>query len=320
MYNAITDVPGIKAGHYTDLVAATGCTVVLCEQGAVAGVDVRGASPGTRETDLMRPMTLVDKIHAILLAGGSAFGLDAASGVMRYLEEKGIGYVTGAGLVPIVPAAVLFDLAIGSSKIRPGAEQGYAACQCAAAASVEEGCVGAGTGAMVGQLLGNGRATKSGLGTASEILPNGVIVGAIVAVNALGDVIDEKTGEILAGLRSYNGRGFQPTIDLLRQAGGGNMESAYHTTIGVVATNAKLDKNGANKMAQMAHDGLARSINPCHTMFDGDTIFALSQGDKLLDLTCAGAVAAEVLAEAIRRAVMQAVSLCNVPARGDIVC
>jgi L-aminopeptidase/D-esterase-like protein len=264
-------------------------------------------------------MNLVDKVHAVLLAGGSAFGLDAASGVMRYLEEKGIGFMTGAGLVPIVPAAVLFDLAIGSSKIRPGAEQGYSACQCAVSVSVEEGCVGAGTGAMVGQLLGNGRATKSGLGTASEILPNGVIVGAIVAVNALGDVVDEKTGEILAGLRSPDGRGLQPTIDLLRQAGGGHMESACHTTIGVVATNAKLDKSGANKMAQMAHDGLARTIHPCHTMFDGDTVFALSLGDKAFDLTSLGAIAVEVLAKAVVRAVTQATGLCGVPARRDIV-
>ena len=314
MYNAITDVPGIKVGHYTDKDAATGCTVILCEAGAVAGVDVRGSAPGTRETDLLRPMNLVEKVQAILLGGGSAFGLDAAGGVMRYLEERGLGQETMVSKVPIVPAAVLFDLDIGSSKIRPGNKEGYKACLAATEKEVAEGCVGAGTGATVGKFLGLDQATKSGLGTASRKICGDIIVAAITAVNTVGDVIDYKTGKLLAGPRTQDNKGFLNTVELLTGAGKSEIIDLVptNTTLGVVATNACLNKEQANKLAQMAQDGLARAINPSHTMFDGDTVFALSLGDKTIDLTTLGAAAAEVVAEAIVRAIQQAETLAGV--------
>ena len=318
MYDAITDVTGLKVGHYTDLESATGCTVVLCEQGAIAGVDVRGSAPGTRETDLLRPMNQVEKIHAILLSGGSAFGLDAASGVMRYLDEKGIGYATPRGTVPIVPAAVLFDLAIGNSKVRPGAPEGYQACKNATDGEIPQGCVGAGTGAMVGQVFGTNRATKSGLGTASEIIGSDVVIGAIVAVNALGDVYDSTARKIIAGVRRLDGKGFGNTVEYLKEEQGCQSNAGNHTTIGIVATNVSFTKEQVNKMAQMAHDGLARAINPCHTMLDGDTIFAISLGNKEGDLTTIGTIAAEVMQRAIIKAVTAAISLASVPASKDI--
>ena len=320
MYNAITDVTGLKVGHYTDKEAATGCTVILCETGAVAGVDVRGSAPGTRETDLLRPMNLVEKVHAVLLSGGSAFGLDAAGGVMRYLEEKGIGHETLVAKVPIVPAAIIFDLNIGSSKIRPGIEEGYKACLAATEKEVAEGCVGAGTGATVGKILGIERATKSGLGTASCKIGDEVIVAALVVVNAIGDVIDHKTGKILAGPRNEQNNGFLSTVELLT----GGIYSyrknplATNTTLGVVATNAKLTKEQVNKLAQMAQDGIARAINPSHTMYDGDAMFALALGDRMGDITVLGTAAAEVVADAIVRAVQQAETLAGIPAMKDI--
>jgi L-aminopeptidase/D-esterase-like protein len=320
MYNAITDVPGIKVGHYTDKEAATGCTVILCEAGAIAGVDVRGSAPGTRETDLLRPVNLVEKVHAILLSGGSAFGLDAAGGVTRYLEEQGIGYETTAAKVPIVPAAILFDLDIGSSKIRPGAEEGYKACLAATEKKVAEGCVGAGTGATVGKFLGIERATKSGLGTASCKIGDSIIIAALVVVNAVGDVINPKTGGILAGPRSQDNKCFHSTIELLSQGIYNYKQDPLptNTTIGVVATNACLNKEQVNKLAQMAQDGLARTINPSHTMHDGDTIFALSLGDKISDITILGSVTAEVVSNAIIRAVQQAETLAGTPAIKDM--
>ena len=321
MYNAITDVPGIKVGHYTDKKAVTGCTVILCETGAVAGVDVRGSAPGTRETDLLRPMNLVERVHAILLSGGSAFGLDAAGGVMRYLEERDFGYETLVAKVPIVPAAIIFDLDIGSSKIRPGAEEGYKACLAATDKEVAEGCVGAGTGATVGKILGIKRATKSGLGTSSCKIGDDIIVAALVVVNAVGDVIDRRTGKILAGPRNQENKGFHNTVELLTQG-----QNRYrrqdpvpqNTTLGVVATNASLNKEQVNKLAQMAQDGIARAINPSHTMYDGDTIFALSLGDKIGDITILGAVSAEVVADAIVRAVQHAETLAGIPAIKDM--
>ncbi|UCH50531.1 MAG: P1 family peptidase [Chloroflexota bacterium] len=321
MYNAITDVSGIKVGHYTDKQAATGCTVILCETGAVAGVDVRGSAPGTRETELLRPMNLVERVQAILLSGGSAFGLDAAGGVMRYLEERGFGQETMVAKVPIVPAAILFDLDTGSSKIRPGIEEGYKACLAATEKETAEGCVGAGTGATVGKFLGIERATKSGLGTASCKIGNDIIVAAIVAVNAIGDVIDPKTGKIMAGPRNEKNNGFIRTVELLT---GGTSSSKKNplpsnTTLGVVATNACLNKEQINKLAQMAQDGLARAINPSHTMYDGDTIFALSLGDKVGDLTTLGTAAAEVVADSIVRAVQQAETLAGIPATKDVI-
>ena len=318
MYNAITDVQGIKVGHWTDREAATGCTVILCEKGAVAGVDVRGSAPGTRETDLLNPVHLVEKIHAILLSGGSAFGLDAAGGVMRYLEERGYGHETQAGKVPLVPAAIIFDLPIGNAKIRPGAEQGYQACLAATSGKVAEGTVGAGTGALVGKALGSEQATKSGIGTASQRFGNDIIVGAIVAVNAIGDVVDPETGRTIAGPRRPDGSGFLNTSEIWKSGRGLGDIFVCNTTIGVVATNARLSKPQTTKVAQMAHDGLARAIRPVHTMVDGDTVFALSFGDKQADVTLVGVVAAEVIAQAIVRAVTQAEGLCGIPAVAEL--
>jgi len=315
-------VAGIEVGHWTDLAAATGCTVIRCRQGAVGGVDVRGSAPGTRETDLLRPVNLVQQAHAVVLSGGSTYGLDAASGVMRGLEAAGIGFNVGVGVVPIVAAAVLFDLSIGRPDIRPGAEAGSAAYQIASNGPVAEGCVGAGTGATVGKLLGPAWATKSGLGSAARRIGGDITVGAVVAVNAFGDVVDPATGKILAGTRNPEGRGFINTMarlqgDLSRYA------AAFpaNTTIAVVATDAALSKEGANKMAQMAHDGLAQAIRPVHTMVDGDTVFALATGQRTggtVDVSVIGAVAAMVLAEAVVRAVKQATFLAGVPAARDL--
>lgn len=320
VFNAITDVAGIKVGHYTDRTAITGCTVVLCEAGAVAGVDVRGSAPGTRETDLLRPTNLVEKVQAVLLSGGSAFGLDAASGVMRFLEERGCGHQTSVLRVPIVPAAIIFDLNVGDPLKRPGPEEGYQACLAAAGDEVAEGCVGVGTGATVGKILGIQRATKSGLGTASKQIAGGVIVGALVVVNAVGDVVDPWTGKLLAGPRDVErGNGFLSTIELIM--GGGAIRSrtlSENTTLGVVATNAALTKEQINKVAQMAQDGIARCIKPSHTMHDGDVVFALSLGDKRADVTVVGAVAAEVVAEAIVRAVQKAETMGGIPAARDV--
>ena len=323
MNGTITDVAGIKVGHYTDREAATGCTVVLCEGGAVGGVDVRGSAPGTRETDLLHPLRLVQEVHAVLLTGGSAYGLDAATGVMRYLEERGIGFDVGVGVVPIVPAAVLFDLTIGRADVRPDAEAGYKACQTAGDGPVIEGCVGAGTGATVGKLLGPKFATKSGLGTASQKIGKGIVVGAIVAVNAFGDVVHPRTGEILAGTRKPVVGGFLNTVKRMQGDLGQTILGFANTTLAVVATNAYLTKEAANKVAQMAHDGLARTIRPVHTMLDGDTVFALATGKlskkgKGADPSVVGAASAEVLAEAVIRAVQAAEELAGVPAARDL--
>jgi L-aminopeptidase/D-esterase-like protein len=317
MHDAITDVPGFKVGHYTDLEAATGCTVVLCEQGAVGGVEVRGAAPGTRETDLLRPLRLVEHAHAVLLAGGSAFGLDAAGGVMRYLEEKGHGFDAGVAKVPIVPAAILFDLGIGDAHVRPDAEAGYQACLAARDGPVAEGNVGAGTGATVGKLLGPRYAMKGGLGTASQKIGKGIIVGAIVAVNAAGDVLDLETGKILAGARKPVGGGFVNSAERIKGSLAQTALAFTNTTIGVVATNARLSKEEVNKLAQLARDGYAYVIRPS-TMFDGDTLFALSLGDKRADLSAVGAACAEVMAQAIVRAIKKAESLHGIPAHRDM--
>jgi L-aminopeptidase/D-esterase-like protein len=317
MYSAITDVSGIKVGHYTDRKAVTGCTVILCEQGAVAGVDVSGSSPGTRETDLLRPGNLVEKVQAIILSGGSAFGLDAATGVMRYLEERGFGYETSAGRVPIVPAAIIFDLNVGDSRIRPGANEGHQACLAASDGKVAEGCVGAGTGATVGKILGLERAVKSGLGTASQKMARDVVVAALVVVNAVGDVIEPGTGKTLAGPRKLHGRGFLSTSELWK----GEFKEAvppFNTVIGVVATDARLSKAEANRLAHVAQVGIARTIDPCHTMYDGDALFALSLGEKEADPSALGAAAAEVVAEAIVRAIQKAEALAGVPAAKDV--
>ena len=318
MYGAITDVSGVKVGHYTDKEAVTGCTVILCETGAVAGVDVSGSSPGTKETDVLRAGNLVDMVQAIVLSGGSAFGLEAATGVMRYLEERGFGYETSAGRVPIVPAAIIFDLNIGDSRIRPGANEGYQACLAATDIEVTEGCVGAGTGATVGKSLGVERAVKSGLGTASQRIVGDIVVAALMVVNAVGDVIESGTGKILAGPRKSGESGFLSTSQLWK----GKFKEAvppFNTVIGAVATDAKLNKVEATKLAHVAQVGIARTIDPCHTMYDGDALFALSSGDKEADLNVLGATAAEVVAEAIVRAIRKAETLAGVPAARDVI-
>jgi L-aminopeptidase/D-esterase-like protein len=328
---SLTNVPGIKVGHFTSRQRPTGCTVVLCEAGAVAGVDVRGSAPGTRETDLLSPIHTVQQVHAVALSGGSAYGLDVASGVMRYLEERGIGFKIDTlapgskfgfrGVVPIVPAAVLFDLEIGDGKIRPNAESGYQACQAASTARVAEGNVGAGAGATVGKLFGTQFAMKSGLGSAGiKVGSTDIVVGALVAVNAVGDVIHPKSGRIIAGARTANGEGFRDSMKKILEgyqvlpAAGGN------TTLGVVATNVACDKAQMTKIAQMAQDGLARAINPVHTPADGDTIFALSTGALKVKANHGyiGAIAAEVVAQAVVRAVSLANGIPGLPAAAEM--
>jgi len=322
--DSITDVPGIRVGHYTLSGRPTGCTVILADGGAVGGVDVRGAAPGTRETDLLDPRNLVSEVHAVLLSGGSAFGLDAASGVVRYLEEKGIGFPTAAGRVPIVPAAILYDLGVGDPRIRPDADAGYRACKAASADSPAEGNTGAGAGATVGKLFGSGRAMKGGIGSASITVntpETSLRVGAIVAVNAVGDVIDPSTGKIVAGLRSSDGRAIEGTLNsILRGDPLPPSLGGTSTTIGVVATDAALDKAQASKIAQMAHDGLARTINPVHTAYDGDTLFALATGrsKRQPNVTLIGALAAEAVAAAVLRAVRAARGIPGFPSASDL--
>ena len=311
MHDDITDILGIRVGHDTNLEAGTGCTVILCDTPAVGGVDVRGGAPATRETDLLRPMYLVEEVHAVLLTGGSAFGLDAASGVMRYLEEHNVGHDIGVARVPIVPAAAILDLGLGSSKIRPDAAAGYRACEQATAEPVAQGNVGAGTGATVGKMAGPAFMMKGGLGSASTRMDDGTLVGAIVTVNAFGDVIDPQTQQVIAGTRN--------------PLGGFIFSNPFgNTTIAVIATSASLSKEAINKVAQMAHDGLAQAIRPAHTMFDGDTVFALALGPTLdtrrdpattaSQVSRIGAAAATTLARAIVKAVRHATDLHGVPA------
>ena len=318
MSQSITDVPGIEVGHYTDLANATGCTVVMCRQGAVGGVDVRGGGPGTRETDLLRPGNLVHRIHAVLLTGGSAFGLSAASGVMSYLEERGVGFPMGSARVPIVAGAVLFDLNLVTGTVRPGPEEGYKACQGASEGPVQEGTVGAGTGATVGKALGIQYSIKGGLGSASLALGRGIIVGALVAVNAYGSVVDHTTGRLVAGPRRQGEHGVADTVEMLLAGHGRSVtaSSAGSTAIGVVATNASLNKEEANFLARLSHDGIALTIRPAHTIRDGDTMFAMATGGvkARADLTQLGVAAVEVVAQAVLRGVRQAHGLGGVPA------
>jgi L-aminopeptidase/D-esterase-like protein len=323
MSPAITDVPGVLVGHAHDLDAITGCTVVLTRDGAVAGVDVRGGAPGTRETDLLDPTAMVQQVHAIALCGGSAFGLAAVAGVVEWLREHEIGFDAGVAKVPIVPAAVIFDLLLNPTARQPDAALGYAACA-AAGTTVAEGCVGVGAGATVGKLFGIAGACKGGLGTWSETLADGVTVGALVVCNAWGDVRREATGEILAGTRDLAGNGFVNSASLLRsvdyQAALRSMLMVpQNTTLAVVATDAELTKAEATKLAQMAQDALPRTIRPIHTPFDGDVVFALSTGHRpALPLAVLGTVAADVLARAIERAVLTATSLGGLPAARDL--
>jgi L-aminopeptidase/D-esterase-like protein len=318
----LTAVEGLKVGQHTLTERPTGCTVVLAEKGATAGVDVRGGAPGTRETDLLSSTATVEKVHAIVLSGGSAFGLDTASGVVRYLEQRGIGYAVGGAIVPIVPAAILFDLGVGDGKIRPGADCGFAAAQAASDGPVAEGNVGAGAGATVGKMGGRDKAMKGGLGSAAIALPNGLVVAALVAVNARGDILDPRTGRVVAGMRTDDGKAL---ADVRRRLRLGSLEAPLpeplqHTTIGVVATNATLTKTQATKMAQMAHDGFARTIVPVHTSGDGDAIFALATGTRPapVDVDTIGILAAEAMADAIVRAVQAATSIPGFPAARDL--
>jgi L-aminopeptidase/D-esterase-like protein len=322
----LTAVPGIKVGHFTLTERPTGCTVILTETGAVASVDVRGGAPGTRETDLLNPVNHVQKVNAIVLSGGSAFGLDAASGVVRYLDERDFGYDVRIAKVPIVPAAILFDLGVGGKpKVRPTAECGYAAALAATDGPVAEGSMGAGAGATIGKMAGPTRMTKSGIGTASITLADGLVVAALVAVNAAGDIIDPATGRVVAGVRTADGKGFADARVMLRSGAVGRPLAARpveNTTIGVVATNAALTKVQALKVAQMAHDGYARAISPVHTPGDGDTIFAIATGTTPGEVEdgrmgIIGALAAEVMADAIVRAATQATSAAGIPAMRD---
>jgi len=316
--DAIIDVPGIKVGHSQDLKAGTGCTVIICEKGATTGVDVRGGAPGTRETDLLNPINLIDKAHAIYLGGGSAFGLDGASGVMKYLEERGIGFDVVLTKIPIVPGAVLFDLAVGDYRVRPDAKMGYEACLKASEEEIRQGNVGAGTGATVGKIFGGLRCMKSGLGTAS-FKSQELIIGAIVAVNCLGDVIDPENGEIIAGVLTEDRKGFANTMSFLRNFPQKTQDNfSKNTTIGVIATNAKLTKAGATKVAIMSQDGYARTISPAHTMFDGDTIFCMATGEVEAGANVVGAIAAEVMARAIVKAIKNTESLFKLKSYKDL--
>jgi L-aminopeptidase/D-esterase-like protein len=315
---SITDVRGIRVGHFTDARRPTGCTVVLFDEPAVCGVDVRGSAPGTRETDLLNPINTVDRVNAILLSGGSAYGLDAASGVVRFLEERNVGFHAGNAVVPIVPAAILFDLFLGDPKIHPDAAAGYTACQAAGHENIAEGSVGAGAGATVGKLFGLEAAMKSGIGTASWTVPQtGLAVGALVAVNAAGDVVHN--GRIIAGARNADGPGFLDSMARLMNGARPPLKPGRNTTLGLVITNAALTKVEATKVAQMAHDGLARTIDPVHTLVDGDTIFAAATGrNGPFDAGTVGAIAAEVIARAVYRAVAMATGVEGYPARRDL--
>lgn len=299
MYSGcLTDIDGILAGHYTDAENRTGCTVVLLGNGAVTGVDVRGSAPGTRETDLLRPCNIVQHAHALLLCGGSAFGLAAADGVMRWLEERGIGFETGFARVPIVPAAVLYDLAVGSASVRPNADSGYLACSAACGAPLAQGCVGAGTGATVGKAAGFPHASKGGFGSASIALPGGVIVAAGFAVNAFGDIFDHTTGQKIKGMQGGT------VFDTLMK-GSSKEFFGKNTTIGIIGTNAALSKEQANKLASAGQDGIAMAVRPAHTMFDGDTVFAFGTGTVSCDFNAILAAGAEVSARAIANAVKE---------------
>jgi L-aminopeptidase/D-esterase-like protein len=315
---AFTDIEGIRIGHAEDLKAATGATVIISEAGATVGVDVRGGAPGTRETDLLNPVNLVDKVHAVLLAGGSAFGLDSAAGVMLYLEERKIGFDVGVTRVPIVCAAVLFDLTIGDHRVRPNKEMGYRACLNAGSAACRQGSIGAGTGATVGKILGMSRAMKSGLGC-HALQAGDLKVGALVAVNCLGDVVDPLLGVKLAGPLNDDRRTLADTEALMIDAYAAKRDLfSGNTTIGVIATNAVLTKAQATKLASMAHDGYARTMRPAHSMVDGDTIFAMSTGPVEADLSVVGLLAARVMERAVVAAITNAEPLCGLPCWSDL--
>lgn len=319
--DSICDVPGVSVGHWSNEAAGTGCTVILCPQGAVAGVDVRGGAPGTRETDLLRPECTVERVHAILLAGGSAFGLAAADGVVRWLEERGYGYDVGIARVPIVPTAVIFDLPLGLASVRPDGAAGYAACEAASTIESSQGNVGAGTGASVGKARGLKFACKGGLGTASTVLPGGLTVGALVVVNAFGNVYDSAVGAPVAGVCMFadDGRfaGFADCVELMARGPRPDF-AASNTTLAVIATNGRLDKSRITKVAQLAQDGMARAIRPVHTGIDGDVVFGLSCGSLEANSDVVGVLAADVLARAIVKAIRAARPAYGLPCATDL--
>ena len=308
MYSGyITDIEGIKVGHASSQDGLTGCTVIICEDGATGGVDVRGSAPGTRETDIFKAEKMIDKIHGLVLAGGSAFGLDASSGVMKYLEEEGIGFDVGVTKVPIVASAVIFDLAIGDHRVRPDFNMGYEAAKKASVSEFRQGCIGCGMGATVGKILGPKNAMKSGLGSATVQLGD-LKVSAMVAVNSFGDIYDYKTGKQIAGVYNYDKKEMLNTIDILKAGHGSKDLSMKNTTIGLVATNAILSKAEGNKISEMSHNGYARSINPIHTMYDGDTIFTMATNKVSADISLVGTLAAEVMSMAITNAIVNSKS------------
>lgn len=318
MWNAITDVPGVRVGQVSDLGAITGCTVLVFPEGAIGGVDLRGSATGTREIETLSALHIASQIHAVTLAGGSAYGLDAAGGVMRALEEQGIGFSTHVARVPLVPAAILFDLGIGSATRRPDVSMGYAACQAARIGAVQEGNVGAGTGATVGKLFGMTQAMQGGVGTASVRLDKALWIGALAVCNAFGDVIDAATGHVLAGARlASDSPVFVDTAQRLRQGEVSRGFEGTNTTLGVVATNARLTKPQAQKLAQLAQQGVTRCLSPAHTLFDGDIVFAVSTGEHEADFARLGVVAADLLATCLTRGVRAARSLGGVPGLGD---
>lgn len=313
----ITDVKGIKVGHSQSREGMTGCTVILCEKGATGGVDVRGSAPGTRETDLLKAEKMVDKIHAVVLSGGSAFGLEAASGVMKYLEEKGIGFDVGITKVPIVTSAVIFDLNIGDYKIRPDINMGYEACKNASFEEKRQGNIGCGMGATVGKILGHTSSMKSGLGSAT-VKVGDLVVSALVAVNSFGDIYDFSTGRQIAGVYDYDNKKLLNTVEIMKGMNNNIGFNMTNTTIGVIATNAILTKAEANKVSQMAHNGLAWTINPIHTMVDGDTIFTMATNEIKADINLIGTMAAEAMAKAVLNGVYYAEGSHGLKAAKDI--
>jgi len=318
MLNSITDVKGLKVGHASDYKGYTGCTVILCEDGATCGIDIRGSASGTRQIDALSMNHIVEHVHAILLSGGSSFGLDAATGVMRYLEEKGIGFDVGPAKIPIVPTAVIFDIFFGDPKARPTPELGYEAC-INARDSVEEGSIGVGTGAAVGKIFEISRAMKGGVGTSSIVLPDGLVVASLVVVNAFGDIIDNVTGKIIAGARvAPDSLEFANTVESIKKGAIKKQFGLVNTTLGVVATNAKFNKKEITKVAQMAQGGLIKTISPVHTTFDGDLVIALATGECEADLNLVGVLGEFVIAEAIKRAVKKADGFGILPAFKDI--
>ena len=318
MLRSITDVKGLKVGHASNLKGYTGCTVILCEDGATCGIDIRGSASGTRQVDALGISHIVEHIHAILLSGGSSFGLDAATGVSRFLEEKGIGFDVGPTKIPIVPTAVIFDILFGDPKARPTQELGYEACM-NAGDIVEEGSIGVGTGAAVGKIFELSRAMKGGVGTSSIVMPDGLVVAGLVVVNAFGDIIDNVTGKIIAGARvAPDSLEFANTVESIKKGVVKKQFGLVNTTLGVVATNAKFNKKEITKVAQMSQGGLIKTISPVHTTFDGDLVFALATGVCEADLNLVGVLGEFVIAEAIKRAVKKADGFGIVPAFKDI--